>query len=88
MQSCAFIVDLAKNHNNLQPVYCVCSTRIAYIDTEFMPTQQYYYFHRRSRKKKYEPAAKNSGLSTVYTTHSDASDGGVATISKDQGQCC
>ncbi len=46
-----------------------------------------YYFHRRSRKKQYEPAAKNSGLSTVYTKHSDASDGGVAIISKDLGQC-
>ncbi|XP_064386420.1 receptor-type tyrosine-protein phosphatase kappa-like [Halichondria panicea] len=37
-------------------------------------------FLRRSRKKQYEPAVKNSGLSTVY---SDASDEGVATISKD-----
>ncbi|XP_064386417.1 receptor-type tyrosine-protein phosphatase alpha-like isoform X4 [Halichondria panicea] len=40
-------------------------------------------FLRRSREKKYEPAVKNSGLSTVYTKHSDDSDGGVATISKD-----
>ncbi|XP_064386406.1 uncharacterized protein LOC135334956 isoform X2 [Halichondria panicea] len=41
-------------------------------------------FLRRSRKKQYELAAKNSGLSTVYTKHSDASDGGVAIISKNQ----
>ncbi|XP_064386430.1 receptor-type tyrosine-protein phosphatase alpha-like isoform X2 [Halichondria panicea] len=40
-------------------------------------------FLRHSQKKQYEPAAKNSGLSTVYSKHSDASDGGVATISKD-----
>ncbi|XP_064386414.1 uncharacterized protein LOC135334960 isoform X1 [Halichondria panicea] len=40
-------------------------------------------FLRQSRKKQYEPAVKNSGLSTVYSKHSDASDGGVATISKD-----
>ncbi|XP_064386419.1 uncharacterized protein LOC135334961 isoform X2 [Halichondria panicea] len=41
-------------------------------------------FLRHSRKKQYEPAVKNSVLTTAYTKHSDASDGGVATISKDQ----